>query len=808
MSAAAALRRLAGSRRLRGVVLAALLLLVALLAIRLWPKPPLSAGVTVSTAVLDADGRLLRLTLAADERYRQWLPLGKVSPTLVEAVLLHEDRHYRWHPGVNPISLARAAASTYGGGPRIGGSTITMQLARLRWRLETRDVRGKLVQIARALQLEAMYSKDAILEAYLNLAPYGGNVEGVGAASRIYFDKAASELTLPEALALAVMPQAPNPRGRFVRDARGVTTLGPSLQAARQRLYLRWVETHGTGVSAEAGTDMAARMSLPLRLRPPSALPFAAPHYVDRALAAQALHGPRPPEIATALDRRLQRLVERRVRAHLQQETARGLDNAAVLIVDTRDMGVVALLGSADWRDAAIHGQVNGTAALRSPGSTLKPFIYALAIDQGQLHPASVLRDVPSAYGAYTPENYDGRFQGPVTATEALNRSRNIPAVTVASRLRSPDLFDLLRDSGVRRMRTREHYGLALVLGGGEVSAEDLARLYAMLGGDGRLRPLRFLKSDERAPGTAMLSPEAAFMTLDMLRKNPRPNSATASDLARFPVAWKTGTSWGFRDAWTAGVVGPYAVVVWMGHFDGRSNAALIGVEAAAPLFFSIADAMRAEGFDVTPQRTNAARMKRVSVCLASGDLPNAWCPQRGETWFIPGVSPIRVSSVHRPVQLDRETGRVACGRFDPAAMRREVYEFWPSDLARVFAQAGLPRRRPPPGADCAGAAAWLGSAPMITQPYRATRYRIRFGRDPRAGAADPSAREQPGIALAATTDADARSVFWFADGAFIGESASGRAIAWQPARAGRVVLRAVDEHGRGDEREVVVEAE
>ena len=787
-------------RALRWGITVAALLVATLLVIRLWPRPPLSAGVPVSTAVLDADGRLLRLTLAADERYRQWLPLDAISPTLIDAVLLHEDRHFRWHPGVNPIALARAAGSTYSGGPRIGGSTITMQLARLRWRLETRNVPGKLVQIARALQLEAQYSKDDILEAYLNLAPYGGNVEGVGAASRIYFDKAAAELSLPEALALAVMPQAPNPRGRFVVDARGVTTLGPSLQAARQRLYARWVEARGAkdGNGADDGsTDTAARMNLPLRLRPTRALPFAAPHYVDRVLAAQALHGPRPPEIATPLDRRLQRLVERRVRAHLQREAARGLDNAAVLVVDTRDMGVATLMGSADWRNAAIHGQVNGTAALRSPGSTLKPFLYALAIDQGQLHPATVLRDVPSAYGAYTPENYDGRFQGPVTATDALNRSRNIPAVTVASRLRSPDLFDLLRESGVPKLRTREHYGLALVLGGGEVRAEDLARLYAMLGSDGRLRPLRFRAADEHSDGTAMLSPEAAFMTLDMLRKNPRPGGATASDLARFPVAWKTGTSWGFRDAWTAGVVGPYAIVVWMGHFDGRGNPALIGVEAAAPLFFSIADAMRAEGFDVAPQRTNATRMKRVSVCLASGDLPNAWCPQRGETWFIPGVSPIRVSTVHRPVQIDRASGGVACGPFNAQTMRREVFEFWPSDLARVFAQAGLPRRKPPPGADCAGAAEWLGSPPQITQPYRATRYRLHF-----------DGRDQAGIPLAATTDADARTVFWFADGAFVGESASGRAIAWQPVRAGRVVLRAVDEHGRGDERDVVVEAE
>ncbi|MCE2944750.1 MAG: penicillin-binding protein 1C [Lysobacteraceae bacterium] len=780
------------ARRAAARVAVALLGLgLALLAWREWPRPPLSAGVPTSTAVLDRDGRLLRLTLAADERYRQWLPLEAISPALVEAVLLHEDRHFRRHPGVNPVALVRAATSTYGGGPRIGGSTITMQLARLRWRLETRHVPGKIVQIARALQLEASYSKDEILEAYLNLAPYGGNIEGVGAASRIYFDRPAAALTLPEALALAVMPQAPTARGRFVVDARGVTTLGPGLAAARQRLYRRWVAEHGED------DDLAARMALPLRLRPPSRLPFAAPHFVDRVLAAQALQGQRPPELATPLDARLQRLVEAQVAAHVRREAVRGIDNAAVLVVDSRDMGVAALVGSADWRNAAIDGQVNGTAAQRSPGSTLKPFLYALAIDQGQLHPATVLRDVPTAYGAYTPENFDGRFTGPVTATDALNRSRNIPAVTVASRLGTPDLYDLLERSGVRNLRSEAHYGLALVLGGGELSAEELARLYAVLAGDGRFRPLRFRAADPRVDGPPLLSPDAAFMTLDMLRQHPRPGGATASDLGRWPVAWKTGTSWGFRDAWTAGVVGPYVIVVWVGHFDGRSNPALVGVEAAAPLFFAIADAMRARGFEVAPQRSMATRLRRVAVCLASGDLPNAWCPQRGETWFIPGVSPIRVSAIHRPVQIDAATGRVACGPFDPATMRREVHEFWPSDLARVFAQAGLPRRRPPPGADCRGAAAWMGSPPQITQPYRATRYRWRF-----------DGRERPGIALAATTDADARSVYWFADGAFIGTSQAGRAIAWVPPRAGRFALRAVDEHGRADEREVVVEAE
>lgn len=777
--------------RRRAAAGTALLLAAALLALRLWPVPPLSAGVPLSSAVLDRDGRLLRLTLAADQRYRLWLPLSDIAPTLVEAVLLHEDVWFRWHPGVNPVSLARGAWSSYVSRDAvIGGSTLSMQLARLRWRLDSRTPMGKLRQIGRALQLEALYSKDEILEAYLNLAPYGGNIEGVGAAARIYFDKPATALNLPEALALAVLPQAPTRRGRLVTSGGGAAYLGTGLAQARARLYARWRLRH-----PDSSAD--ALMALPLRLRPPSALPFAAPHFVERVLAGQLLRADRPGELHTTLDGRLQRLLEQRVTQRLALEHRRGLRNAAVMVVDSRDMGVRALLGSADYFNTAIHGQVNGTHAKRSPGSTLKPFIYALALDQGVIHPASVLRDVPSAFGPYTPENYDGRFIGPVTATQALVRSRNIPAVTVAAQLRRPGLYGLLQQAGVSDLASEQHYGLALVLGGGELTMEELARLYGMLANQGRLRALRLRDDDPTDHGSALLSPEAAYITLDMLRRQPRPGGALASDLGRLPVAWKTGTSWGFRDAWTAGVVGPYVVLVWMGNFDGRPNPALIGVEAAAPLFFDLVDAMRAAGLDLSPPaRPLPPRLKRVSVCIASGELPNRWCPAQAQTWFIPGVSPIRVSTVHRPVMFDRATGQVACGAFDPARMRMEVYEFWPSDLARVFAQAGLPRRHPPPGADCNGAALWMGSAPRITSPYRATRYTLRLGE-----------ASQPGIALAATSDADARRLYWFADGAYLGEAESGVALAWQPTRAGTVRVSVVDEHGRADERDVLIEA-
>jgi penicillin-binding protein 1C len=773
--------------------------ILSLMILRLWPRPALSHGIPQSVEVVDRHGRLLRLALASDQRYRLWTPLADISPTLVDAVQLHEDAWFRWHPGVNPVALVRAVRSVVDGGPRLGASTITMQLARLRWHLDTKSPGGKLRQMARAVQLEATYSKDDILEAYLTLAPDGGNLAGAGAAARIYFRKPADALTLPEALTLAVLPQAPSRRGRLETLATSTdhaATPGAGLQAARLRLYARWREHHG----GDAATD--ALVQLPLRLHAPRELPFRAPHAVDRLLAERARHPDTGPKLRSTLDLRLQALAEERVDAHLRRFRAKGIDNAAVLLVDRRDMSVRALVGSADFFDARIHGQVDGSAGKRSPGSTLKPFLYALALDQGVLHPATVLRDVPTAFGPYTPENFDGRFLGPVTAQDALIRSRNIPAVWVSSQLQQPTFYDFLRQAGVSRMASEQHYGLALVLGGGEVTMAELARLYALLGNDGRLRALRWREDDPADAGTPLLSPEAAFVARDMLRHNPRPDSAGGawggSDPGP-PVAWKTGTSWGFHDAWSAGVVGPYVLVVWLGNFDGRPNPALVGVDTAAPLFFSIVDGMKAAGVDLAePPANGPLHLKRVAICRASGELPNAECPQRGTTWFLPGKSPIRVSTIHRTVLVDRRSGRVACGRFDPETMRREVHEFWPSDLARVFAQAGIPRRPPPPGADCSGLADdGSGSPPRITSPWRATHYALRL-----------SHPEQARLTLAATVDADVARQYWFAGDAYIGSAKAGEALAWTPDRAGQWTLSVVDDHGRHDSRRVDVTVE
>jgi penicillin-binding protein 1C len=750
-----------------------ILAVTLLLGLRMCPHASLAERVPVSTAVWSADGELLRVTLAADDQYRLWTPLSQISPSVVDAFLLKEDRWFWWHPGVNPSALVRAASRTWRGETRQGGSTITMQTARMVYGLRTKSAGGKLHQIAAAMWLETRYSKREILEAYLNLAPFGGNVQGVGAATRIFFGKPPDRVTLAEALTLAVIPQSPGRAGREDRVLR-----------ARTRLASLWLARRGV-----SETDRR-QLDAPIGARAEFAMPWGAPHFVDAVLAGSARRG----HVDTTLDAGLQRIVERQVHRYVEQFGERGIRNSAVLLVDSRDMAVKAWAGSADYWNVAIDGQVNGVLAKRSPGSALKPFVYALGLDQGVLHPRTMLRDAPTSFGPFTPENFDGRFFGPIAAEEALVRSRNIPAVWVATQLRQPSLYGFLQSAGVSGMKSESYYGLALALGGGEVSMEELAGLYGMLANGGVLRPVRTSTATPAAEGTRLLSPEAAFITLDMLRGNPRPDDdGSLPRRGRWPVAWKTGTSWGFRDAWSAGVVGPYVLVVWIGDFEGKGNPAFVGVDAAAPLFFRIADAVNlARSSEEAPETKPPAGVARVAVCAASGDLPNAWCPQTVETWYIPGKSPIRVSQLHRAVAIDEATGKPACPPYAPDSVRWQVYEYWTSDMLKLFREAGMPRRRPPEMPACAVDDGSDG--PRIASPRMGVTYTLRRSRPDEV------------IALEAGVAADVREVFWFDGASLIGKVKAGAgALAWRPDSDGAHLLRAIDDHGRAVERDVQV---
>jgi penicillin-binding protein 1C len=745
--------------------LAAALAVIKLLFL-LWPHPRLRERVPSSTAVWDEQHHLLRLTLAADGQYRVWTPLPKISPELREAAQLYEDRHFAWHYGFNPVALVRAAFSTATGPRRVGGSTITMQLARRLWHIPSHTIRGKLSQLARAVQLELQYSKRDILEAYLNLAPYGGNIEGVGAASLIDFGRPAAHLTLPESLALAVIPQNPSLRARK----------SEALMAARAQLFEAWAARHPS-----ARRDRAL-MDLPLPLRRTDELPFLAPHFTDEILRANP-----GPEVVTTLDMKLQKLLERHLSGYIARKRELGIVNAAAMLVDVRSAEVKALVGSADFSDAAIEGQVNGALAKRSPGSALKPFVYALGIDQGVIHPDTMLKDVPTSFAAYSPENFDGRFVGPLSAREALIRSRNIPALEVAAQLNRPSLFDFLRTAGVSRLKSEDHYGLGIALGNAEVTMEELLTLYTALGHHGIVRPLRWRAEDPAPEGARVLSAEASFLVIDMLEDNPRPDHIE-SDVK---VAWKTGTSWGFRDAWSVGLVGPYALAVWIGNFDGEGNPAFVGVSAAAPLFFEIVDSVVAAdpgmpSIDHVPP----SGVKRVEVCALTGGLPGPSCPHKKKSWFVPGRSPIAPCQVHRAVTVD-EKGQRVCGA---TPGRTEVYEFWPSDMLKLFAQAGLPRRPVPPAAPGCDDGYSDVRAPRITSPLRGVTYTVRHGHE-----------QKEKLALQAVTDGGVSQVFWFVDDRYVGKAPSGAPLFVQ-LEPGTFQVRAVDDLSRSDARELRVE--
>ncbi len=754
-----------GLVRLAGCAALPAALALALSAFFLGPVRALRE-VPYSTSVYDRNGNLLRLTLASDQSYRLQAEARELPERFTEALLLKEDRAFFLHPGVDPLALARAFWHSYVRKDyRSGGSTLPMQLARLLYRLDTRDLRGKALQIVRALALDLAYPKRRLLEAYCSLVPCGGNVEGFPAASLLYLGKPLQALSLSETLLLCSLPQQPSRRD------------SPTALAARDALYRQWLLRHPEDQA------LAVQFQLPVELRLQA--PFAAPHAVTSLLARYPGKG----RIDSTLDLGMQRTVERVLRGYRDKMASLGIANASALLVRARGMEVLAEVGSADFFDERIAGQVNGTEARRSPGSALKPFLYALAMEQSLIHPLTMLKDAPIHFSGYNPDNFDDDFVGPIRARDALILSRNVPAVFLSQQVKDPDLYDFLQQAGVGGLRGRQTYGVSLVLGTAELTMKELAALYGTLANLGAFAPLRDTRGGKpagSAPPRPLLSPQAAYLTLDILAHKPRPDPGFAGD----PVAWKTGTSIGFRDAWSIGIFDSFILCVWVGNFDGSGNPQFVGLRSAAPLMFEIIDAVRSSGLgreyrgDVRPRPP--ADIIQATVCAVSGKIPNSFCPATVPTLFIPGKSPIDVCDVHQQIHVDERTGLRRSRPVD-GATRNEVFEVWSSDLLALFEKAGLPRRLPPPYApgEQIDDRPEAGRAPQIVSPLPGGEYAVPV---------KEAAREE--IPLIAVVPADAATLYWFLDESYLGRSARGKAFFWKP-RPGSFVLRATDEHGR-----------
>lgn len=530
--------------------------------------PPLPGAGDVSVSVVDRNGRMLRAYAMADGRWR--LPAkatSDIDPRYVEMLLGYEDRRFRTHRGVDPLALVRAAGQFAGQGRVVsGGSTLTMQVARLIEPRGERSLPAKFRQMARAIAIERLLDKEAILDLYLTRAPFGGNLEGVRAASLAYFGKEPRRLSLAEAALLVALPQAP--------EARRPDRYPDAARKARDRVIERLVDAGRIDPSearrARAEPVVAAR-------RP---MPMLAPHSADRLVAER----PADPVIRTTLDAPLQRALET-----LARDRAASIDrqvSVALVAIDHRTGEVRARVGSPDYFDDRRAGQVDMTRAIRSPGSTLKPFIYGLAFEDGAVHPETLIDDRPARFGTYAPANFDMSYQGTVSVRRALQLSLNVPAVALLERVGASRLSARLAGAGGSLVLPRlEAPGLAMGLGGVGISLTDLVKLYGGLARLGEAVDLVEKRDGDTAPSLArarrLMEPVAAWYVGNVLIGTPPPENA-----AHNRVAFKTGTSYGYRDAWAVGFDGRMTIGVWVGRHDGAPVPGLTGRSAAAPILF------------------------------------------------------------------------------------------------------------------------------------------------------------------------------------------------------------------------------
>ncbi|MFL6193812.1 MAG: penicillin-binding protein 1C [Thermoanaerobaculia bacterium] len=745
-------------RKAAGLVAAAILLASPYLWFRAldlaFPFPWEGLRRPAGVVVTDRHGEPLRFFLPADDRWRFPVRLADLPPELPRALIASEDRRFYRHLGVDPLAVARAAWSNMKSGEVVSGaSTITMQVARMA-DPGPRTLGSKLRESFRALQLERRYGKDEILELYLNLTPYGGNVEGVGAAAWFYFGKEPDQLSLGEIALLTALPRSPV-RYDPTRHPKAALT-------ARDRVLGQLAER---GAFSRKELDEARGQPVPRERRRP---PFLAPHFSQMVKAR--FRG--EPRLRTTLDRSMQDVAQSQVSRRIRELRDLGIGNISAVVIDNRTRGVLALVGSADFKERAFQGQVNGALARRSPGSTLKPFLYAMALDQGRLAPDSYLLDVPTDFAGYVAENYDDRYRGRVTMRDALITSLNACAVRLLAEVGLADFHKLLLRGGLSSLdRPVGGYGLPLILGSGEVRLLDLVNLYASLAEEGQFRPLRLLEADpddrSRLPepeAAALFSPEAARTITEILTDVRRPDLPEAWDLTRDvpAVAWKTGTSYGHRDAWAVGYSARLTIGVWVGNFDGRPRKGIAGSQHAGPLLFDLFRAL--DGGGRGPLKPDGRVRDEIEVCALSHELPGPFCPGRVRIPYLPDRTRLRACTLHRRMLVDRDTGeRLAgdCVSRRPHELR--LFTLYPPELVAWWrSQGNQVQDVPRLAAACSGIPD--GEPPRIVSPDGDTPYRLR--RD--------SPVEYQRIALVAQVSPGVQHLYWYQDGLLVATTEAG----------------------------------
>lgn len=734
-----------------------------------------------SVAVEYRDGRPAHVFLSRDEKWRLPVALDDVDPRFVAALVALEDRRFHRHDGVDPIALVRAAVTDVVHARRVsGGSTLTMQLARL---LEPRrrTLRSKAIEMFRAVQLDLRMTKREILEQYLSRTPYGGNVEGIETAAWAYFGHGARHLTPLEIATLLAVPQGPT---RYAPRPDNAARLRARRDAILGKLIAAGVFSP---VDAAVATAEAVGAPPPDHLR---RLPREAPH---AAVALRRRH-PGAVRIRSTLDAGAQALAERAVALRRAELHGKGIHGGAVVVVDHGSREVVALVGSLDFHDAAHGGQIAMFERPRSPGSTLKPLVYALAIDRGMALPGYLVADVPSQYGTYRPRNFDGDWAGLVTLRDALSRSLNLPFVDLLERLGVETFVGELGRMGVAQARAEPgQYGLSLIAGGIELTPLEVASIYATLAADGAHRPLRLVAGDEPA-GPPIFGAAAAWLTREALSLKDRPDFPRRRDVSGVPpqIHWKTGTSFGLRDAWAVGSGPAYTAVVWTGNVDNRPSAELVGSEAAGPLLFDVLEGLAGRAAMAPP--APPAELTAVEVCRYSGHVPGDACTDRARVPAPLHSVPTAPCPYHRAYEVDRASGRAvmpAC-RKPGRDYERRSFVVLPSAIRAwlVGRHRALPEA-PVFDDDCVSGVA--SAPPVMVTPGEGQIVTLIPGM--------PASQQR--VPLSASTDAAALT--WFVDGALVGHAPASERVYWTPV-AGAHEIVVADEAGHKARRILRVE--
>lgn len=735
---------------------------------------PLPVKVYYSQIILASDSSILHTSLSRDDKWRMKTELPEIVPQLREALLFKEDRYFYYHPGFNPFAIGRALVNNIVSRKKTSGaSTITMQVIRL---LEPRErtYTSKFIEIFRAMQLEWELNKEEILQLYINLVPYGGNIEGVKSASVLYLGRLPNHLSLAQITALTIVPNRPT----SLRPGRN----NEMIRQERNKWLTRFKEAH-----LFPDADIEAALEEPLeasRLKAPKEIP-----HLARRLAALY---PEKDIIRTCINTKIQQRIEQIGYNYQQRIRQKHIYNSAVMVLNNQTMEVEAYMGSADFSDNEHAGQVDGIRAVRSPGSALKPLIYAMGFDEGKITPKSVMNDVPTDFDGYAPENFDKKFNGKVSVEKALAFSLNIPAVKMLEEVTVPRFLQKLKNAGFKKViKGERNLGLSAILGGCGVTLEEMAGLYSAFANSGKVFLPRYLQVEAKTEKAQLFSPMAAYMTTDILTQITRPDLPNnyQSSYHVPTVAWKTGTSYGRRDAWSIGYNKKYTVAVWIGNFTGEGVPELTGADIATPLLFEIFNNI---GYNASSNWFfKPADLKFRFVCPESGKLPGDYCEHSVVDYYIPNISSAEKCEHLKPVNVSTDEHYSYCNLCLPeGGYKKKLYPNLSPELIDYYQSKGIEFTQiPEHNPKCSRIQE--SNAPKIISPVHNKEYIVE--------------KEDPAeIALKCNAHNEVKKVFWYINNQFYKEAFANEKIFLKPPE-GKVKISCSDDKGRNTDISIFV---